>query len=170
MCIDERVSLSGYDPKWIELAEREIERLAIGLGVPKDIEHIGSTAVPDLVAKPIIDLMLGVPTYPPADSLRGTIQALGYEDCGEAGVPGRLYFRRRSLEAYNLHLLLRGGALWASNLAFRDLLRSNAAARFRYAQAKEEALRIGATTLVEYSASKSKTMSDLVALAKASAT
>ncbi len=72
---------------------------------------------PGLIAKPIIDLMLGVDRFPPSAELQTAIERLGYEPLGEAGVPGRLYFRRRGAQHDNLHVVLKGGAHWTNNLA-----------------------------------------------------
>jgi GrpB-like predicted nucleotidyltransferase (UPF0157 family) len=162
MCVDEPVHLQKHDPEWIHHAAREIQRLAVGEGVAGPIEHIGSTAVADLVSKPIMDLMLGVATYPASSELRDSLRALGYEDLGEAGVPGRHYFRRRSAHSFNLHVVLHGGEHWRNNLAVRELLRSSCAERERYGEAKRSAIDGGAGMLVDYSRRKSGAMAELI--------
>ena len=58
--------------------------------------------------------------------------ALGYEDLGEAGVPGRIYFRRRAETAFNIALVAHGGSIWIANLALRDFLRANPDAAREY--------------------------------------
>jgi GrpB-like predicted nucleotidyltransferase (UPF0157 family) len=93
--IDEPIYLSAYDPAWPKLFAAEARRILDGLSTNTDIEHIGSTSVPGLLAKPIIDIMLGVECEEGLETVRRRLVALGYEDCGEAGVPGRSYFRRR---------------------------------------------------------------------------
>jgi len=129
---------------------------------PVDLEHIGSTAVPGLAAKPIIDLMLGVNVYPPSPAFLQEIERLGYEPLGEAGVPGRLYFRRRSAAHANLHVVRKRGTHWLSNLALREYLRAHAGARERYARAKLAAIEAGATSLLSYSAAKATVVSSLL--------
>jgi len=85
--------------------------------------------VPNLIAKPIIDLMLGVNDYPAA-FLRPALLALGYESLGEAGIAGREYFRCRSGINCNLHVVLTDGSHWRNNLALRKYLRNNEGARY----------------------------------------
>ena len=108
MNLDEPVHLVEYDAHWPAAFAAERRRLCEALAVPEsDIEHIGSTAVAGCQSKPIIDLMLGVATYPPPAAITSKIVHLGYENLGEAGVPERLYFRRRVVKAYNLQVVRR---------------------------------------------------------------
>jgi GrpB-like predicted nucleotidyltransferase (UPF0157 family) len=79
------------------------------------------------------------------DELRTRIVALGYEDLGEAGLPGRLYFQRRTaLRAYNLWLVEFEGDLWKANLAVRDYLRAHPDQAAAYASAKREKAKLPA--------------------------
>ena len=65
--------------------------------------------MPGLVSKPIIDIMLGVASYPPQNTLVESLVDLGYEFLGEADVPERLYFRLRGSQSYNVHVVEIGG-------------------------------------------------------------
>lgn len=166
MSADEPVHVVGYDPQWPTLFSAERQRLCAALALsPTDIEHIGSTAVPGLDAKPIIDLMLGEGTYPPRAELTAQMEALGYENLGEAGVPERIYFRRRQPQAFNLHLVRRGGQHWISNIALRDYLRAHGDARARYAETKRQVLASGHNTLLAYSDAKASIVGALIARA-----
>ncbi len=149
--LDEPIHLCTYDKRWPDLFASEALRIAAALPPDVAIEHIGSTAVPGLLAKPIIDLMLGVEPGCDVLSIRTELGVLGYEDLGEAGVPGRLYFRRRRKSAFNIALVERGGAIWRSNLALRDYLRTNPGAAREYAAAKRSALESGISSLLAYS-------------------
>jgi len=161
--LNEVVELSPFDPAWPKIAERERQRIATGLDISLDsVEHIGSTAIRDLVAKPIIDLMLGVDCFPPSDRFIEACGTLGYESLGEAGVLGRIYLRRRELESCNLHIVLLGGEHWQANLAFRELLKNDSVAREQYAKAKTDAVRRGRTTLLEYSDAKTAIIGELL--------
>src|SRR3954468_21930016 len=112
--IDEPVRLAPHDAAWRGAFETERARLAREIDLPPDsIEHIGSTAVPGLTAKPVIDMMLGVRSLPPARDLLSRLEILGYEPLGEAGVPGRIYLRLRGGRDFNLHIVERGGPHWA---------------------------------------------------------
>jgi GrpB-like predicted nucleotidyltransferase (UPF0157 family) len=126
VCLDEPVHLLAHDPGWMAIAARELARLSLTLKVAADtIQHIGSTAVADLIAKPIIDIMIGVAAYPPPTLLIERLQEIGYKCLGEAGVPERLYFRRRAVDSFNVHVVLLGGGHWLNNLSLRDLLRGS---------------------------------------------
>ena len=67
--------------------------------------------------------MLGASDWPPPNALIKGVCALGYENLGEAGVPERLYLRRRADRAFNAHIVKRGSKHWNDNLALRDFLR-----------------------------------------------
>jgi GrpB-like predicted nucleotidyltransferase (UPF0157 family) len=160
--LDEAIHLSEYDSQWPILFGAEVRRISFGLPADVTIEHIGSTAVPGLVAKPIIDIMVGTEPHHEVEALRAALVDLGYEDMGEAGVPGRIYFRRRIGGAFNIALLPRGGPLWVANLAFRDHLRTSADARREYAETKRQAFDGGIRSLLAYSDYKSALVSTLV--------
>jgi GrpB-like predicted nucleotidyltransferase (UPF0157 family) len=68
------------------------------------IEHIGSTSIPGIWAKPIVDIMIGLKSLPLEKSLIDKVIELDYEYLGEAGVNGRIYFRKRFPKAYNVHI------------------------------------------------------------------
>jgi GrpB-like predicted nucleotidyltransferase (UPF0157 family) len=161
--VDEPVHLVPHRAEWVAEALAEIARIAHALSVPtSDVQHIGSTAVPGLAAKPVIDLMVGSSEYPPSPSLQSGVARLGYEALGEAGIPGRAYFRLRGVSSFNLHLVRKGGEHWRNNIALRDYLRRSPAARQRYAQAKICALSAGASTLLSYSAAKAPVIATLL--------
>ena len=161
--LDEPVTLSTYQADWPARFADEQQRLVAALALaPAQLEHIGSTAVPGLIAKPTLDLMLGLPSYPPPATLMTALEALGYESLGEAGVPERHYLRLSTRLSANLHLVLYNGSHWRNNLARRDYLRANPAACERYAQAKQAALATGATALLSYSVAKASVVRDLL--------
>ncbi len=167
--LDEAVELVAYDDAWPELYDRERFRIALKFGVlPKSglIQHIGSTAVPGLVSKPVIDLMLGSSAWPPPNALIRGVCALGYENLGEAGVPKRVYLRLRGAQNFNAHIVRRGGTHWTNNIALRDYLCDNAAARETYATAKVAALNVGRGRLLGYSEAKSSVIAELIAAAR----
>ncbi|HTU65033.1 MAG TPA: GrpB family protein [Steroidobacteraceae bacterium] len=164
--LDETVTLAPYDPSWPAAFEAERRRLRGVPGItPEAIEHIGSTAVPGLTAKPVVDLMLGVTHWPPPAALVAQLVVLGYEDLGEAGVPERRYLRLRGPVSFNLHVVRRDGDHWSNNLRLRDHLRADPIARERYAAAKRAAVAAGATRLLAYSAAKQPAIAELLAVA-----
>jgi len=160
--LDEPIHLCPYDPQWPSLFAFEAQRIMAALPANIAIEHIGSTAVPSLLAKPIVDIMLGVKPDHGLDSVRRTLTALGYEDMGEAGVPGRIYFRRREEAAFNIALVHHGSAIWTANLALREYLRTNAGAVREYIEVKRAAVENGADSLLAYSNYKSDVVGRLI--------
>jgi GrpB-like predicted nucleotidyltransferase (UPF0157 family) len=119
-----------YDPAWP--CRFDDEAAAIGrafAGSGAVIEHIGSTAVPGLGAKPVIDIMVGVRSLEDAERRIGALEAVGYAYVSkyEAQLPERRYFRRPRVgpSACHLHCVVHGGVFWIRHLAFRDYLRAH---------------------------------------------
>jgi GrpB-like predicted nucleotidyltransferase (UPF0157 family) len=127
------ILLSPYDPQWPAMFEAEaarIERAMVGL--PIRLEHIGSTAVPGLAAKPVIDILAGRPPKSSAQAYIAAMRQLGYEHLGAYGVPGRDYFRRGSPRSHHVHLLTWTSSFWKQHLRFRDILRENSSLAREY--------------------------------------
>jgi len=150
--LDEPIHLSDYDAQWSDFYAAEAARISAGLPTADiAIEHIGSTAVPRLAAKPIIDVMVGAKAGQNLAAVRAALVALGYEDMGEAGAPGRIYLRKRAEQAFNVALVEYVGRHWRSNLALRDFLRMNPKAAQEYAEIKAKAFKQGLCSLLAYS-------------------
>jgi GrpB-like predicted nucleotidyltransferase (UPF0157 family) len=96
------------------------------------IEHIGSTSVPDLCAKPIVDILVGLRELELTDEQIAAMTELGYEYLGEYGLTGRLFFRKGDPRTHNVHVVKHGGEHWERQLVFRDALRSDPEERLRY--------------------------------------
>lgn len=137
------VRVVAYDPAWPLLFAAEAERLraALAPALPLTLEHMGSTAVPGLVAKPILDILGGHPPGVPVAPYVAALVGAGYVHRGEQGIPGREFFRQGEPRAYHLHLASRGGRFWREHLAFRDALRLEPALRDAYAALKLELAR-----------------------------
>lgn len=121
------VALRPYDARWAELFEGERARLRGALG--NDIlavEHIGSTSVPGLTAKPILDIGVAVNGFEAAFALVPRVEALGYTFRGEQGIPRRHYFVQGPEErrTHHLHMLEHTNPEWRDLLLFRDRLRA----------------------------------------------
>ncbi|MFG2841566.1 GrpB family protein [Kitasatospora sp. NPDC048296] len=167
--LDEPVHLVPYDPVWEVRGRALVEQLTAGFGEPGpyiEVEHIGSTSVPGLDAKPVLDVQIGCAAGD-VDAVVGYVRGLGFEHLGEAGVPGREYLRRRSEQPANVHVVVLRGRLWTDNLLFRDHLRAHPEAAVRYARAKRAAAR-AAGRLLAYSDHKAATVAELMAEARAS--
>ena len=121
------VTLRPYDGRWAELFELERGRLQGVLGNDVlAIEHIGSTSVPGLIAKPILDIGVAVADFEAAFALVPRLEELGYTFRGEQGIPRRHYFVRGSDQnrTHHLHLLEQSNPEWRDLLGFRDRLRA----------------------------------------------
>jgi GrpB-like predicted nucleotidyltransferase (UPF0157 family) len=105
-------------------------------GVSAAIEHIGSTSVPGLAAKPILDTLVGVDDAALFDAGIAALQEAGYVYRGEQGIPGRHFFRRGAPRQYHVHLTVRAGDLWRDYLVFRDHLRAHPDEAKAYAHLK----------------------------------
>jgi len=91
------------------------------------VEHIGSTAIPGLDAKPIIDIMAGVASLDVSKEFIADLQGVGYQHRNLDAVPGRLFFAKgsESNRTHNLSVCETGSRFWVGRIAFRDALRSN---------------------------------------------
>jgi GrpB-like predicted nucleotidyltransferase (UPF0157 family) len=134
----EPVLVVEYDPEWPRRYEEERGRIVAAFGgLIAAIEHVGSTAVPGLGGKPIIDIMIGVPRLEDGERCVGPMESLGYEYRGEAGIPGRLFFGKGLPRTHHVHLVEHGGDFWGRLLLFRDFLRAHPETAAEYYEFKK---------------------------------
>jgi GrpB-like predicted nucleotidyltransferase (UPF0157 family) len=141
--IHEEVRLQPYDSLWPSKFSTERQRLASLLpSAFVEIEHIGSTAVPGMPAKPVIDLLAGVESMAVAKSIAESICASGYTTSTEFNktLVGRMWFMRwaEGHRTHHLHVVVQDGDVWREHLAFRDALRSSPSVAARYAALKNQ--------------------------------
>ena len=135
------VRLVPYDPAWPRLFTAERQRLDAILkrdGVVLTIEHTGSTSIPGLAAKPILDILAGAPDPTTLARAIDTLQRADYIYRGEQGIPGRHFFRRGNPRQYHVHLALTDSDFWRDHLLFRNYLRANSEAAAEYAALKHK--------------------------------
>ena len=127
-----------YDAGWPAQFASEKARIeaAVG-GIVIAIEHAGSTAVPGLAAKPIIDIVAGVRVLADCERCIAPLEALGYEDRGDGGMPDHRFFRKGQPRTHHLHMVEHESAFWHEHLAFRDLLRASPELAQRYGELKQ---------------------------------
>ena len=135
------VRIVPYDPAWPALFDAEVARLAPILaahGVTLRLEHTGSTAVPGLAAKPILDILAGWQGEGSREAAIRGLESAGYLDRGESGIPGRDFFRRGEPRQYHVHLARVGSTFWNDHLTFRDHLRARPDVAAAYAALKRQ--------------------------------
>ncbi len=130
-----------YDPEWPRQFSEEHARLSAALGdLACRIDHNGSTAVPGLAAKPIIDIQMSVNSLFPIENYRGPLQKLGYVHVPHADDARCPFFHRGAQwpHSHHVHVVESGGNEERRTLAFRDYLRDHTAAAAEYARLKLE--------------------------------
>lgn len=133
------VVVVDYDPAWPRLFEGLRDRIAAALGpMAIAIEHVGSTSVPNMPAKPIIDMDVVVKPEDVSSAL-SAIEALGYRHEGDLGINGREAFRWCSdFPDHHLYLCPEGSSALRRHILFRDYLRANPDAACEYAKHKRQ--------------------------------
>ncbi len=138
----EEVVVMDYEPEWRHaFAQEKIKILSAMTGLEARIEHIGSTAVQGLGAKPTIDIMAGVSELGLVDEryIRH-LELIGYEYIPKPEFPERMFFRRGLWRAgtHHLHIYRYQGKHWNDQLLFREYLKKDATTRERYFTLKKE--------------------------------
>ncbi|MCO7225685.1 GrpB family protein [Pleionea sp. CnH1-48] len=141
--MNRRVIVKEFDDRWPAMFKDEKQRIFSALGTQNilAIHHIGSTSVPGLSAKPIIDILMEVACLNRLDNSSDKIAALGYICKGEYGLKGRRYFYRgNEKRTHHLHTYQQGDVSIKRHLAFRDYLLAHKDVCQRYAEIKREAV------------------------------
>jgi len=151
-----RIEVVPYDYAWPSQFIAERQRLT---GILSDcvlaVHHIGSTAVPGLAAKPIIDILIEASDLAVLDRRSDCLAQAGYRAKGEYGIAGRRYFTKGPvLRTHHVHAYRRGDANIARHLAFRDYLRAHPAVAAHYARLKREIATSCGNAIERYCAGK----------------
>ncbi|MBA4121555.1 MAG: GrpB family protein [Acidobacteria bacterium] len=137
-----KVEVVPHNPRWRNAFEAEAKHIGAALGENVvAIHHIGSTAIPDIYAKPVIDLLVEVGNITEVDERSSAMEALGYEAMGEFGIPGRRYFRKDNQEGirtYQIHVFEAGSAQIDRHLAFRDYMIAHPEDARKYSELKRK--------------------------------
>lgn len=160
------IVLESYDSRWPELAADAITaaRAATG-GSITAAEHVGSTSVPGLLAKPIIDLMAATPALDDLRAHEPALAELGYH-LVETGMPERLLYRRTVDKlGYHLHVVTQESWPTRNERILRDHLRETPADRDRYARLKEE-LAVGTVDVDAYTRGKTALVQEMIDVAR----
>lgn len=133
------ITVVDYDPRWpVRFAELRDRLWAVVDGHAAAIEHVGSTAVPGLAAKPIIDLDIVVDSPAMLPLVIRRLDTIGYRHQGDRGIPGREAFRSpEGSVAHHLYLCPRDALALRNHLAVRDHLRADAESARQYGELKQ---------------------------------
>jgi len=156
-----------YDPLWEPAFIDEQHRIARSLGaVAKGIEHYGSTAVPGMRAKPILDILVGVNPIEDWEKCKGPLESLGYDYAANAGVPGHHIFGRgrdTTERTHLVHVVEFLGKEWRGCVALRDALRTDLRLRAEYIEEKEKAAATAPFGRAEYNDLKGAFLARVIA-------
>ena len=134
------IAVVPYRSGWVDLFQQEADLLRRALGEKAlRIEHIGSTSIPGMVAKPIIDIMVAIDSLVQATELIPVLEALGYEYKPHDIIPERLFFAKETppeFRTHHLNLAQQDSGFWKNQLAFRDYLRAHKEMAAEYGQLK----------------------------------
>jgi len=166
--MEDPIIVVDYDANWSIQYEQEKIQILNALGdTVADIKHIGSTSVPGLAAKPVIDILLGLEQVPPSPTQISSLEALGYLYCGELGIPGRHYFRRGMPRTHQIHAVQVDSEFWKTHILFRDFLRVHPDAAQQYEALKRQLAVEFCYNRERYTDSKAPLIKQLLVQAKA---
>ncbi len=160
-----RVEVLPHDPRWRNEFEAESQQIADVLGkCIVAIHHIGSTAIPKIYAKPIIDLLVEVHHITEVDQRSSGMETLGYQAMGEFGLPGRRYFRKNNqigVRTHHVHSFELGSKEVKRHLAFRDYMITHPKDAEKYSQLKQKLARQYPTDINAYMDGKDGFIKDM---------
>lgn len=135
-----KIKVVPYENHWTKKFQREARRLKEAMPEPVKVHHIGSTSVPGLAAKPIVDMIMEVDQIERVDKWDEHFSALGYMPKGENGILGRRFFIHGTEEkrSYHLHVYGAGNPEIMRHLAFRDYMMAHCEEAEAYATLKQE--------------------------------
>ncbi|WP_017976970.1 GrpB family protein [Actinopolyspora halophila] len=159
------IRIVEYDPAWPEHFRAEHERIATALGTTaRRIEHVGSTAVPGLAAKPVVDIGVSVPDVAAESTYLGPLQQVGYQL--RVREPGHRMLRTSARDVH-VHVYDVGSDRERQHLLFRDWLRRDESDRSRYARLKCELAGREWADMNAYAAAKGPLIGEILARAEA---
>ena len=136
-----KVEVVPHHSSWKDAFTDESKRVAVALGeTVTAMHHIGSTAIPTIHAKPIIDMLIEVWDIDQVETRHAAMTALGYQNMGEFGISGRRYFRKDNdagIRTHHLHIYRTDSDQVRRHLAFRDYMRGHADDAQQYSELKQ---------------------------------
>jgi len=133
------VRLQSHTEQWHAAFAEEKKRLQAAIGeFVESIEHVGSTSVCGIAAKPILDIAVAISAAREGEKAIAPLENLGYEYRGEYGIKGRFYFVKGEPRTHHIHMLPVDSEEWRNHLFFRDYLCQNSAAAAEYDKLKRD--------------------------------
>ena len=163
------IVIAPYDPAWPAWYEAERRRLDGVLASAVRVEHIGSTSVPGLAAKAILDISASAAALEDTDALIGPLRDLGYEDAKIDPVFQRRMFSCgpwQEAGSVHLHFTIHGSDTWAEPILMRDYLRAHPEAAAWYAAVKQASAAANGSDLNGYHEGKSECVLTLIGRAR----
>lgn len=162
--LDEKITIEEHNKEWAEWFKNEKENLKSAFGENLiAIEHHGSSAVPGLPTKPIIDILIGLKKLIINKKEEKLLNDLGYEYFGQLHAKEERYFaRKRGVRNFNLAIVPYSSAVWNKHLMVRDYLKAHPSEAKAYANIKKEAIEQGKNLLLEYCAHKDQFVKELI--------
>jgi len=159
---DDAITVVEYNPEWVRLAEDEItifKNLFLGKYWIIDIQHVGSTAIPGLAAKPIIDIYIGVSSMEKAQEIIEPIKNIGYQFWDKNPNKEKMFFVKGmppfgAGRTHHIHVVRYDSDYWRARILFRDYLRSRPEECLRYAELKYQLMKDFPTDREAYSEAK----------------
>lgn len=167
--MDKQIVIEKYTSDWALAFNEEKKLLQDIIGdIATSIEHIGSTSIKGLGAKPIIDIMIGVYDLKEVEGIIKPLGHIKYEHVFHEDFPNRRFFRKGLWRAgtHHLHIYKYESEEWNSNILFRDYLRKHPDVRNRYNQLKIELAQRYRCDRVGYTAAKAPFIRDVIQKAK----
>ena len=162
------VKLEPYDYNWLILFDKERELLSSQLkGLIINMEHVGSTSIEGLLAKPIIDIAIGVSSLDKVIKIREKVKGIGYFEV-PVSIDGKHVFAKSKENkiTHFLHVMVYNQSLWRDQISFRDYLRSLPDAKMEYVKLKEELANKYPNDVVSYTNEKKKFVDNILKRAK----
>jgi GrpB-like predicted nucleotidyltransferase (UPF0157 family) len=162
------ITVDPYDEDWPRAFDRERARLQAVLAPwlhERGFEHIGSTSVPGLAAKPVIDMLCGVTDLESARGAAEPLAQLGYQAGSHRPHEAHWFFKDSAagVHTHHLHLTVPGSDLWRERLAFRDALRADPELAARYARLKQALCEEHGTDNPDYTRGKRELVAQVLA-------
>jgi len=162
-----RIALSDYNPDWPKMFKQEVSIIMQGFPLQDTVvEHVGSTSVAGIKAKPVIDIMVGVPSLP--EDLTGVIDHLkifGYQYMERYNlvIPERRFFQKdqNEIRTHQIHLTSFYSDFWDKLLFFRNLLREDAETRQLYEELKLHLAERSWNSVNDYASAKNEFIEDI---------